>query len=242
MDRKNNCLLCGAELVYFDEPRELECAVCHKTFTANAACKNGHYICDRCHLREGAAVAVEYCRRTDSRNPVTIMQKLMREPCIHMHGPEHHVLVGAALLAACRNSGADVDLDRALREMERRGKQVPGGACGFWGCCGAAVSAGIAVSILSGATPLKGGEWGLSNAMTAAALGEIASYGGPRCCKRDSFTAVRAAVPFIRAHFGWALELPARVVCGFSSFNEECLHERCPYNPSHRTEKTADGV
>ena len=43
-----------------------------------------------------------------------------------MHGPEHHVLVGSALLTAYKNCGGDLDLNEALSLMEERGKQVPG--------------------------------------------------------------------------------------------------------------------
>ena len=50
-----------------------------------------------------------------------------------MHGPEHHVMVGSALLAAYKNAGGEIDLPEALLEMMNRGKAVPGGVCGFWG-------------------------------------------------------------------------------------------------------------
>ena len=32
---------------------------------------------------------------------------MMADPYVHMHGPEHHVLVGMALLTAVHNAGAD---------------------------------------------------------------------------------------------------------------------------------------
>lgn len=60
-----------------------------------------------------------------------------------MHGPEHHVRVGAALLTAWHNGGGQIDFPAALEEMKKRGSQIPGGICGLWGTCGAAVSAGI---------------------------------------------------------------------------------------------------
>lgn len=49
----------------------------------------------------------------------------------HMHGPEHHIMVGAALLTAYKNAGGNIDLNKALLEMYSRGKDVPGGVCGF---------------------------------------------------------------------------------------------------------------
>ena len=97
-DNKNNCLLCGGELVYFDTARQMECAVCHQQFESNACCEHGHYICDGCHSSDAVGVIVETCLHTASRNPIEIMIALMEQPCVHMHGPEHHVLVGAALL------------------------------------------------------------------------------------------------------------------------------------------------
>ena len=88
-------------------------------------------------------------------------------------------MVGSALLTAYRNAGGDLDLKDALYEMQVRGKQVPGGACGLWGACGAGVSTGMYVSIALKTTPLSEKTWGLSNQMTARALSAIGKNGGP---------------------------------------------------------------
>ena len=163
--------------------------MCHKQFESHASCEEGHFVCDECHGKKGIEVIIEGCLKSDSKNPVFIMQELMKDPYIYMHGPEHHVMVGAALLTAYHNAGGSVELEEALREVRARGREYPGGSCGLWGCCGAAVSAGIFMSVITKATPLTGRSWGLSNKMTAKALDEIAGLGGPRCCKRNSFTA-----------------------------------------------------
>ena len=153
---------------------------------------------------------------------------MMALPFCHMHGPEHHVMVGAALLTAYRNAGGDVDLPSALTEMIRRGKSVPGGACGFWGACGAGISAGMFLSIITKATPLATDSWGLSNRMTSKALSEIGSVGGPRCCKRDSWFSILAAVDFVKEHFGIEMERP-EIVCSHSAHNAQCIGKRCPF-------------
>lgn len=62
---------------------------------------------------------------------------MMSLPTCHMHGPEHHIMVGASLITAYHNAGGELEMDWALSEIVRRGKQVPGGACGNWGACGA---------------------------------------------------------------------------------------------------------
>ena len=226
------CLVCGEPLVYYETAREMTCVYCGRPFPSNAACEAGHFVCDACHSRKAVENILAYCGTCESRDPIAIARALMADPFVHMHGPEHHVLVGAALLTAYRNSGGQVDLSPALAELARRGEQVPGGACGFWGCCGAAVSAGIFFSVAAGATPLAGESWGLANRATAAALQAIGDIGGPRCCKRDSFTAIRQAAELCRRELGVAMDLPERVVCGFFPQNRECLGSRCPYHPA----------
>jgi len=230
-ERRGACLICGADLVYFQEAKEMTCVFCGKRELSHASCKDGHYVCDACHARKGIEAVMRECRTTKSRNPIEIMQKIMADPYIYMHGPEHHVMAGAALLVAYHNSGGEVDLDWALAEMKERGGQVPGGVCGFWGCCGAGVSTGIYMSIITKATPLSGKSWGLSNRMTSRALNAIGEIGGPRCCKRDTFTAVKEAVQMTKEELGIEMELPEKIECGFHVENQQCLRGKCPYHP-----------
>lgn len=245
------CLVCGEPLKYYESEQQMECAFCGKIFSGNASCTHGHYVCDECHSKKGIDVIVTTCQTSKSKNPVAIMQQLMNDPFIYMHGPEHHVMVGAALLTACYNSlhtnesnssvtgicrvtpSSLPSLEDALREMNARASHVPGGICGFWGCCGAAVSTGIFISILTQSTPLSSGSWGLCNLMTSQALQAIGNIGGPRCCKRNSFTATAEAVSFLKQHFGIVLELPEQISCTFSARNRECLGAKCPYSPIH---------
>lgn len=223
------CLLCGLPIVYNNQAAEMECAGCHKTFFSNTKCEKEHYICDDCHGAAGV-LAIQYaCKGTVSKNPLEIAMELMGNPVINMHGPEHHVLVGSALLAAYRNSGGDIDLYSALQEMAQRGKQVPGGICGFWGACGAAVSAGIFISIATKSTPLSTATWGLSNLMTAESLTNIGSVGGPRCCKRNSFISIKTAVGFANKHLGVKLDSLDEIKCAHYFRNNECLSEKCPF-------------
>ncbi|MBQ2687341.1 MAG: hypothetical protein IJF52_01775 [Clostridia bacterium] len=69
---------------------------------------------------------------------------------------------------------------------------MPGGACGYWGACGAA---------------LANEEWKLSNLMTAASLSAIGEVGGPRRCKRNSYIAITEAVKFAKEHLSVEMEL-----------------------------------
>ena len=138
-------------------------------------------------------------------------------------------MVGAALLTAYHNAGGDIDLRSVLTEMMNRGRSVPGGACGFWGACGAGISTGMFVSIISQSTPLTNEPFALSHKMTAKSLQAISEIGGPRCYKRDSFLSILAAIDFVREQFGVEMEKP-EVVCHYSAQNNQCIGKRCPFS------------
>lgn len=235
MNHNDECLICGAPLVYLDRAEEMECSICYEMHPSKTRCANGHFVCDRCHT-SGMSSIVEICLNMTSADPAVILERLMEQPFCHMHGPEHHTMVGAALLTAYHNAGGRIggedhslSLREALDEMMRRGGEVPGGACGFWGACGAGVSTGMYISIVTGSTPLKQEAWGLSNRMTGNALTAIGEIGGPRCCKRDSYTALEAAVEFTAEHLGVQLEW-TRPVCSRAAQNNQCIGKLCPFH------------
>ena len=193
-----------------------------------------------CGDKQPAAPATEendalttICLTDTSRNPIAVLEKLMSQPSCRMHGPEHHVLVGAALLTAynnCLPDSAKLDMVAALAEVKERGQQVPGGACGYMGACGAAISTGIFMSVVTRNTPFSTDTWRLCNLMTARALEQVAENGGPRCCERDSYLSVLAAVDFVKTHLGVEMEKP-EVRCSRSQINAQCIGKKCPFSP-----------
>ncbi len=231
------CLICGAPLEYLEKDLPMECAVCHKKENSRTRCIHGHYVCNECHM-QGLDAVIGLCLGETSKNPAAILERMMALPFCHMHGPEHHVMVGAALLTAYRNAGGNIDLPSALTEMMNRGKSVPGGACGFWGACGAGISSGMFVAIISGSTPLTVEPFALSHQMTARSLGKIGETGGPRCCKRDSFLSVLSAIDFVKEHFGIEME-KQEIVCHYAAQNRQCIGSRCPFSASRHQEKPA---
>ena len=210
----------------------MTCALCGKTEASKTRCTAGHYVCSECHM-SGMDSIVALCLGEKSCDPIEILERMMSQPFCHMHGPEHHVMVGAALLTAYHNAGGALDLPHALKEMLRRGRQVPGGACGYWGACGAGLSTGMFVSIATNATPLAKEAWGLSNRMTARALAAIGEHGGPRCCKRDSYLAIQAAVEFSAESLGVQMaQGDAR--CTRCHMNNQCLGKDCPFHAANK--------
>ena len=223
----DECLICKTELEYLETDILMECEICHKKEKSKTRCINGHYVCNKCHTK-GAHEIISICLNEKSKNPIEILEKLMSASFCHMHGPEHHVMVGAALLTAYKNSGGEIDFPSAILEMYRRGNEVPGGACGFWGACGAGISTGMYISIVTKSNPLEKKAWSLSNQMTSKALDSIGKNGGPRCCKRDSYLAVIEAVLFTYENLGIQMELD-KISCSRSNLNNQCIKNDCPF-------------
>lgn len=225
---KEECLICKAPLEYLETGELMECAICHKKEISKTRCINGHYVCNECHM-QGLDEILGLCLNETSKDPIHIIEEMMSMPFCHMHGPEHHVMVGAALLTAYKNAGGRLDLEKALLEMMERGKSVPGGACGFWGACGAGISSGMFIAIISGSTPLKNEPFALSHKMTAKSLSAIGDIGGPRCCKRDSYLSILSAIDFVKENLGIEME-KSEVICSRSVHNNQCIGKRCPFS------------
>ncbi len=225
----SGCLICGKPLVYLPDTRKpATCSLCGKQEETNVICQAGHFVCDECHAKAAIKRIFESATNLNSKNPIEILTYMLSKPEVYMHGPEHHILTGASIIIAYCNAKG-IPNDSLLKEMIARGSQVPGGACGFWGCCGAALSAGIAYSIITGTTPMSSDEWGNANTLTSIALARIGKYGGPRCCKRTSYISVSTATEFIKEKTGLPLDIPCKIQCTFSSQNNECLKTYCPF-------------
>ncbi len=226
-DHKNGCLICGKELIYKDKDEETRCSFCHNVFYSNVKCLDGHYICDRCHSMSSNELIQEHCIHSHETDPLNLALELMKHPSIKMHGPEHHFLVPAVLLAAYYNKTENIrDKKTKVIKARTRAEKILGGFCGTHGACGAAVGTGIFVSLITNCTPLSGKEWRKSNMMTSKSLSVIAEHGGPRCCKRNSFLAIKTASEHFNINSSSKYE---NFQCEFSDLNKECLKSGCPF-------------
>lgn len=169
-----------------------------------------------------------------SDTPLSLAEAMMDQQDVLMHCPAHHFIVPAALLTvALRNAGhSAADLEHALRQAADRAKKIPGGVCGFWGCCGAAAGAGIFAALFLGADPKKEQGWAPANWFTAKCLERVASVDGPRCCKRVTYLTLEAAHQFGPALPGVHLGTFVRPVCHRYLQNTECKGTDCPFFPS----------
>lgn len=164
-----------------------------------------------------------------SANPIEIVEKIMREDFINIHGPEHHFLDGAAFLVAYNNAGGNIDLDYCLDELAKRTVKMPGAMCGYWGICGSLASVGAALSVIHGTGPLSTDEFYKHNMeYTAKVLSDMSKIGGARCCKRNAFLSLKRAVEFVKEKYGIEMETE-KIECEFSPLNKQCLKNKCPF-------------
>jgi len=229
---ENNCFICSGELSYTEQVALMRCEYCGDKFESSVACVNDHYICDGCHSSAGNDFIERYCIKSQEIDPVAMATQIMSHPSIKMHGPEHHYLVGAVLISAYYNiTGLPERKMEKLATAKKRAGHVLGGFCGFYGTCGAAMSSGIFMSLVTGTTPLSEESWGLCILLTSRALKTIGETGGPRCCKRDSYHAITEAIPFVKENLDVELASLSHISCIFHESNKECITDRCPYYP-----------
>ena len=182
-------------------------------------------------LQQRAEQIIAECEKAGGTNPYEIFHTIAQQDFVRIHGPEHHVLDGACLLTAFYHAGGNIDLHDALQKLMHEGLRMPGAACGLWGVCGAVTSIGAALAIIDGTGPLSTDDWGSHMEYTSAALARLAKTGGPRCCKRDAFTAMEQAVEYVKNRYGITLDM-GPIQCDFSPRNAQCIGERCPYHTS----------
>jgi hypothetical protein len=224
---KDNCGVCGKPLIYGTESVTMSCVYCGKPFNAQIFCPEGHYVCDSCHKQEALEILKEVVQNSTSTDPIEILESVMSHPSVPMHGPEHHVIVPVAIIAAVSNAGYSLP-DKAIEKAIARSEKVPGGWCGSHGACGAGIGIGIAVSVLTEATPLTGKQRSLANKATVSALSKMID-GHPRCCKRASRKAIEAAICFLRDELKISLNRKKPVKCRYSARNPQCAKSGCSY-------------
>lgn len=188
----------------------------------SCACSGGEAASD---LAELAA------RNITGAEPAAALDKLLDQgEGTPVHGIWHHVLVGQMLLMCLRNAGYQIS-EGLVDEVVDRGKQIPGGSCGFLGTCGALVSAASAYAILLSSTPVATEARERLLEFSSKLAARLAEVGGSRCCKKSSYAAFEVAQPeFARLGF----ELPKENFesrCRFFGANDTCDGADCVYFP-----------
>ncbi|MEI6101976.1 MAG: DUF5714 domain-containing protein, partial [Eubacteriales bacterium] len=86
-----------------------------------------------------------------------------------------------------------------------------------------------ACSVLEGATSMTGEQRSHANKVVGLSLVAISENVGPRCCKREAITSIKAFMKNTEFFNG----IPeTEYVCTQYSHNKDCIRGRCPYFPA----------
>jgi MoaA/NifB/PqqE/SkfB family radical SAM enzyme/SAM-dependent methyltransferase len=228
--RTQDCMVCGAKLVYLDHEATLSCHYCRQTKSANARCEEGHFVCDQCHARDHVGFISTFCCNTDETDPIALFSQMRQSHVFPLHGPEHHALVPAAFLTAYRNR-FDAPPQPRIDAAVKRGSDLPGGTCAYWGGCAAALGVGIAYAAILRATPLSHEERGAVQTVVSKILELLGRFENPRCCRRESYLALQAACDLSGEYLPHALASGPLPRCDQTARNRECLGRDCPLHP-----------
>jgi len=222
------CLICNGNLKNNTDSVIMKCYKCGKREKGHIVCENDHYLCDTCASDSIISNLFFLLPEIEDKNPVDIGEKLMAKCGISGNSP--HVITAAAFLLAIKNtSGIITNAD--VFEGVTRATQIPGGWCGFYGTCGAAVGLGTAYSVITKATPLSDKERSQANEITAKGLTAVAELGGPRCCAAAVRAILEVGVEIAKEYLN--ITFPERVTdsepCWVSKYQPDCKHKRCKY-------------
>jgi MoaA/NifB/PqqE/SkfB family radical SAM enzyme/ubiquinone/menaquinone biosynthesis C-methylase UbiE len=225
---QQDCMLCGKPLVYLDAQREETCVFCGKQYPANAVCEQGHFVCDHCHGEDMVDVVKHICTHTDAKDMIDLMNQLRSHPSFPLHGPEHHFAVPGVITAVYRNLGGDITNSDITTAIDR-GRGIPGGVCAFWGTCGAAVGAGIALGVILKSTPLKPRARQIIQQVSEAIIHDLNQIEAARCCQREVWTTFKTMARLSKTYLPLALRADGDVQCRQQGKNRECIRQDCPY-------------
>ncbi len=228
--QQSGCMVCGTALVYHPVEQPATCHYCGRLLSSNATCEQGHFVCDECHTGDALELIERLCAASDTVDAVQLFSSIRQHPSMPLHGPQYHALVPGVLLSCLRAAGHPVS-DEQLHAAIQRGAEVCGGSCGFWGVCGAATGVGIGFSVLLEATPLKAAARQTVQEIVQQVLAEIAGYQAARCCQRDCWIALRAALRIATERWQLSLTALQPFACSQMARNKECLGLDCPLWP-----------
>ncbi|ETR70459.1 MAG: hypothetical protein OMM_03222 [Candidatus Magnetoglobus multicellularis str. Araruama] len=229
-----NCMICGAPLVYFSNNETKVCAYCSKAMSANAVCENGHFVCDSCHGADALNFARSFLIHTQATDLIGAMNIMRSHPSFKCHGPEHHFAIAGVIPTVYKNMGGNISNKDILTAIER-GTAIPGGACGFWGGCGASLGAGIGFGVIIGSNPLKPAKRQILQKITSEISSELSKVKAARCCQRECWTSLIKVSALSEKYLDIKLPANDSVICRQMDINKECIKGACAFYSGNKS-------
>lgn len=230
----NNCQVCGGELEYYTEGKELTCIRCGKQEIGNINCPNGHYVCDECHGKDVFDLIKDYVLTSSMKSPFEIAEVLMEyQDKVPMLGCENAWIAAGSLIASIRNEGTiKITQEQIIEVLNRTRRQAIGGYCGLTGVCGIAPAIGACFSVILGAACPKDKETAMTMKVVSRIVNVIADQAGPCCCKCFVRVALKEGVILAKQYL--SINLPESKSdlknCTYVAKHPHgCRKEKCPF-------------
>nr|WP_302595742.1 DUF5714 domain-containing protein [uncultured Cellulosilyticum sp.] len=222
------CLKCNGELKHSDHLVFAKCTECGVEEKTYIQCENGHYYCNTCASKSVINKLYKMVPLISQKNPCEIAEMLFVECGICGNSP--HPLTTAAFLIAYKNLTGKIT-DNDVYEGIDRALKIPGGWCGYYGNCGAAVGLGVAFAIINKSTPMSDEERNIANIATAEGLLSVADQGGPRCCTASVRRVLEKSIEVANTYLNVSFPLYEHEMkpCWQSKYNDVCRHNKCKY-------------
>lgn len=176
---------------------------------------------------------MEKCLTTSSTNPLEIAQDILNHPEFPMAGQAHHSLIACSMLAAYANGESNVNKEEIIQAGMKRADSIPGGFCAGFGADAAAISLGIAGSVIFSTNIKKETAAGRAKAHTLTGMGmlNIANNQGNRCCRRSTYSMLILGTNYFKQNMWFALETTpeSQVKCSLKEQNPLCNGISCRY-------------
>jgi hypothetical protein len=223
------CNFCGAPLKLVANAISARCMMCGARGRTRTWCTAGHFVCEECRGEELMGLVEGLLTGPRSTDPVETFVRMRQSHAFPMHGPEHHPLVTAAFLLAYHDLHGEPSWPDILDAVQTAATQLPGGSCGFWGACSAALGVGIACCAILGSSPTDGEPRAIAHRIVAHLLGRLGEVAAPRCCRRECLLALQAACELSAEMLPHPVTTGYQVVCEQALDNPECIGQACPF-------------
>lgn len=222
------CLKCHGELHHYDKLVFVKCVECGVREKAQITCKEGHYYCNACASKKVINKLYELLATLEGVNPSDIGERLFVQCGVSGNSP--HPITTAAFLVAYKNLTHKIT-DEDVLEGVSKAAQIPGGWCGYYGNCGAAVGLGVAFAVINKSTPMHDKERSIANLVTAEGLKIVAGQGGPRCCTGSVRGVLNEGIKLAEEYLD--VKFPEKTIdmkkCWQSKYNDDCKKQKCVY-------------
>jgi len=222
------CSICKGRICYKGYTFNAKCEFCGEQEDAYIICENDHYLCMDCASKEVMDKLYAIITEIKYENPLDVAEAIIAKCGISGHTP--HPITTASLLIGIKNTTGKITYEQVVEGVERS-YEIPGGWCGYYGACGAAIAIGVSFSVMLNATPSDDNERSLANLATSAALAGVAQLGGPCCCIGSIRISLERGIELIKEHLDIVFpEKQKRFSrCWACELQPTCRKERCKY-------------